>query len=117
MREGSGSNTVIVSFVQGGVTGDAKMEGVQEKGAEGVLIVKKRRKGKESEARQGKARWGREREHVPVDTDFDRHVEVLFGGGGKECVGDEEEGEEKKEKKGDQRWKLLSNIPSSTRME
>lgn len=45
------------------------------------------------EARQDK---GRGKEHVPVDTDFDRHVEVLVGGGVKECVGDEEKKKKKK---------------------
>lgn len=48
------------------------------------------------EARQDK---GRGKEHVPVDTDFDRHVEVLVGGGVKECVGDEEKKKKKKKRR------------------
>lgn len=50
------------------------------------------------EARQDKGRRG---EYVPVDTDFDRHVEVLVGGSVKECVGDEE----KKKRKRSVQWR------------
>lgn len=70
---------------------------------QGVEVVD--REGEE-ETRPDKGRGGGE--YVPVDTDFDRHVEVLVGGGVEECVGDEEK--KKKRKRSVQRWNWIHVI-------